>query len=88
MRTVHPLPAQPLGRHEYGGRMVLSADAGRLRTRFDNRVRDVTGVLREHTETFWMWLASRDDIAAELAQHGFTAVPDAGDPAVLTVRRA
>ncbi|MER7688433.1 hypothetical protein [Streptomyces sp. NPDC097610] len=61
---------------------------GRLRTRFDNRVRDVTGVLREHTETFWTWLASRDDIAAELAQHGFTPVPDAGDPAVPTVRRA
>jgi hypothetical protein len=67
--------------------MVLSADAGRLRARFDNWVRDVTGVLREHIETFWMWPASRDDIAAELAQHGFTPGPDAGNPAVLTVRR-
>ncbi|MEU5893305.1 class I SAM-dependent methyltransferase [Streptomyces sp. NPDC047461] len=88
VRTVHPLPAQTLGRHEYGGRMVLSADAGRIRTRFDYWVQDVTGVLREHTETFWMWPASRDDIVAELAEHGFTPVPDAGDPAVLTVRRA
>jgi len=35
--------------------MVLSADAGRLRARCDNWVRDVTGVLREHIETFWMW---------------------------------
>ncbi len=35
--------------------MVLSAEAGRIRTRFDYWVRDGTGVLREHTETFWMW---------------------------------
>ncbi|WP_329557177.1 class I SAM-dependent methyltransferase [Streptomyces sp. NBC_00696] len=85
--TVRPLPPQRLGRHEYGGHMVLSAEAGRIRTRFDYWVRDGTDVVREHTETFWMWPASRDDVAEELAEHGFTPVPDAGDPAVLTVRR-
>ncbi|TQJ92668.1 hypothetical protein FBY22_3569 [Streptomyces sp. SLBN-31] len=33
-----------------------------------------------------MWPAFRDEIAAELAQQrGVTRLPDAGDPAVLTV---
>lgn len=60
--------------------MVLSAGAGRLRTRFDYWVRDVTGVLREYTETFWMWSASRDDIVAELAQHGSPRCPTRAIP--------
>ncbi|MFJ6087885.1 class I SAM-dependent methyltransferase [Streptomyces sp. NPDC092369] len=87
MPTVRPLPPQRLGRHEYGGHMVLSAEAGRIRTRCDYWVRDGTGVVREHTETFWMWPASREDVIEELAEHGLTRVPEAGDLAVLTVRR-
>ncbi len=60
--------------------MVLSAEAGRIRTRFDYWVRDGTGVLREHTETFWMWPASRDDVAEELAEHGFAPGARSGRP--------
>lgn len=33
-----PLPAQPPWRHEYGGRMVLPADASGLQARFGNWV--------------------------------------------------
>ncbi|MEV6760168.1 hypothetical protein AB0N16_05875 [Streptomyces sp. NPDC051105] len=46
------------------------------------------GLAGQHTETFRMWPASRDDIADEPAQARIHPVPDAGDPAVLTVRRA
>ncbi|WP_234342873.1 class I SAM-dependent methyltransferase [Streptomyces fulvoviolaceus] len=52
--TTHDLPTQRIGRHEYGGRMVASADANRIRTRFHYWVRGEGGLLREHHETFWM----------------------------------
>jgi len=84
--TTRDLPAQRVGRHEYGGRMVTSAHLDRIRTRFDYWVRGERGVLREHTETFWMWPASRATLVAELAGSGFTPLPDRTDPAVLAVR--
>lgn len=84
--AIHVLPAQKVGRHEYGGRMVMSADADRIRTRFDYWVRGESGVLREYTETFWMWPASCAELLGELAGSGFVPLPEQADPAVLTVR--
>ncbi|AZQ32766.1 class I SAM-dependent methyltransferase [Streptomyces cyaneochromogenes] len=84
--ATHVLPAQTMGRHEYGGRMVMSADADRIRTRFDYWVRGESGVLRAYTETFWMWPASRAEVLGELAQCGFVPLPERADPAVLAVR--
>ncbi|MGP4085143.1 class I SAM-dependent methyltransferase [Streptomyces sp. KR55] len=84
--TVRVLPGQRVGQHEYGGRMVLSADRGRIHTRFDYWVRGAEGgVLQEHTETFWMWPASRAEIAGDLAEHGFVPLPGRDDPAVLAL---
>jgi SAM-dependent methyltransferase len=86
----HVLPAQRLGRHEYAGRLVMSADEGRIRTRYDYWVRGECGVLREYTETFWMWPASRAELTGELAGAGFLPLSDRADradPAVLAVRR-
>jgi SAM-dependent methyltransferase len=78
-----------IGRHEYGGRMVLSAVGDRIRTRVDYRVRAGGRMLREHTETFWMWPASRSALVRDLERHGFTPSPRPTDPAVLamTLRR-
>ncbi|MFJ8630354.1 class I SAM-dependent methyltransferase [Streptomyces sp. NPDC093568] len=84
--ATHVLPAQKVGQHVYGGRMVMSADADRIRTRFDYWVRGARGVLREYTETFWMWPASRAEVTGELAGSGFVPLPEGDEPAVLTVR--
>ncbi|WP_232838278.1 methyltransferase [Streptomyces geranii] len=84
--TTHDLPAQWIGRHEYGGRVVASADGDRIRTRFDYWVRGEGGVLREHHETFWMWPAARGRVIGELASAGFAPLPGRTDPAVLAVR--
>lgn len=83
--ATHVLPAQKVGGHEYGGRMVMSAAADRIRTRFDYWVRGECGVLREYTETFWMWPASRAEVIGELAESGFVPLPERTDPAVLAV---
>lgn len=84
--TTYVLPPQWVGRHEYGGRRVETADADRIRTRFDYWVRGEEGVLREHSETFWLWPASRAQVIAELEQCGFAALPERADPAVLAAR--
>ncbi|MFJ8107668.1 hypothetical protein [Streptomyces sp. NPDC096132] len=82
---VRVFPHQRIGRHEYGGRMVMSADGGRIRTRFDYWVCGAGSVLREHTETFWMWPSSRAEVIGELERHGFVLLPGRDDPAVLAV---
>jgi SAM-dependent methyltransferase len=84
--TTHDLPTQRVGQHEYGGRMVASADVNRIRACFDYWVRGEGGVLREHNETFWMWPASRKKMIGELEKSGFAPLPDRADPAVLPVR--
>lgn len=61
----------------------MSADGSRLRTRCDYWVRGAEGVLREHTERFWMWPASRAGMISDLAEHGFALLPGGDDPAVL-----
>ncbi|MFF0036364.1 hypothetical protein ACFYRG_09085 [Streptomyces mirabilis] len=43
-------------------------------------------MLREHSETFWMWPASRTKVIAEWAEYGFATLPAQADPAVLAVR--
>ncbi|MFI6007522.1 class I SAM-dependent methyltransferase [Streptomyces sp. NPDC051243] len=80
------LPAQKVGRHEYAARMVMSADGDRIRTRFDYWVRGESGLLREYTETFRMWPASRAEVIGELLGSGFVPRPGRADPAVLAVR--
>ncbi|WP_234439824.1 class I SAM-dependent methyltransferase [Streptomyces bicolor] len=80
------LPAQKVGRHEYAVRMVMPAAADRIRTRFDYWVRGGSGVLREYTETFWMWPASRAEVIGELLGSGFLPRPGRDDPAVPAVR--
>lgn len=87
-RTTHLLPVRTVGRHEYGGRMVTSADEDRIRARFDYWVRGDGRVLRRHDETFWMWPASRAEVIAELKEEGFIALPERPDPSVLAVRLA
>ncbi|WP_238431965.1 class I SAM-dependent methyltransferase [Streptomyces cavernae] len=84
--TTHDLPTQRVGQHEYGGRMVASADVNRIRTRFEYWVRGEGGVLREHTETFWMWPTARTEVIGELEKSGFAPLPERADPAVLAVR--
>jgi hypothetical protein len=42
-------------------------------------------VLREHTETFWMWPASRSRMIDDLARHGFVPSPGHDDPGFLAV---
>lgn len=84
--ATHALPTQRIGQHEYGGRMVVSADANRIRTRFDYWVRGESGVLREYSETFWMWPASRAEVIGELAGSGFVALPERADPVLLAAR--
>ncbi|KOG75909.1 hypothetical protein ADK77_00180 [Streptomyces antibioticus] len=79
------LPQQRIGEHAYGGRMVMSTAGNRIRTRVDYWVRGVEGVLREHSETFWMWPASRSQVIDDLERHGFVPLPGHDDPAVLAV---
>ncbi|MGW1627369.1 class I SAM-dependent methyltransferase [Streptomyces sp. NPDC002172] len=87
LRTVHPLPAQTLGRHEYGGRhgavgrrrpppnpfRLLGAGRDRCAARVHRDLLDVVGFPGRHRR------------GAGPAR--ITPVPDAGDPAALTVRR-
>lgn len=87
-RTTQALPTRTVGRHEYGGRLVTSAEAGRIRARFDYWVCGDGRVLRRHDETFWMWPASREQLIEELEKEGFTALPERPDPSVLAVRLA
>jgi len=87
-KTTHVLPTRTVGRHEYGGRMVTSADVDRIRARFDYWVRGDGRVLRRHDETFWMWPASRAELIAELKEEGFIALPERPDPPVLALRLA
>ncbi|WP_328890916.1 class I SAM-dependent methyltransferase [Streptomyces sp. NBC_00316] len=82
---VRVFPAQRVGRHEYGGRMVMSADGNRIRSRFDYWVCGAEGVLREHTETFWVWPTSRAEVIDGLKAHGFVPLPGRDDPTVLAV---
>jgi hypothetical protein len=65
---------------------VASSDANRIRTRFDYWVRGEGGVLREHSETFWMWPAPRTQVVAELREPGFTPLPERAHPGVPGVR--
>ncbi|QFQ95049.1 class I SAM-dependent methyltransferase [Streptomyces phaeolivaceus] len=84
--TTYEFPAQRIGRHEYGGRMVASPQGDRIRTGFDYWVRGEGGVLREHHETFWMWPAGRAEVVGELRGAGFAPLPERADPSVLAVR--
>ncbi|MER5436713.1 class I SAM-dependent methyltransferase [Streptomyces sp. NPDC002588] len=84
--TTHVFPTQRVGRYEYGGRMVASADVNRIRTRFEYWVRGEGGVLRQHNETFWMWPASRTKVIGELEECGFSPLPERADASVLAVR--
>ncbi|MER6158183.1 class I SAM-dependent methyltransferase [Streptomyces sp. NPDC001868] len=86
--TTYDFPTQWIGRHEYGGRMVASADGDRIRTRFEYWVRGEGGVLREHQETFWMWPAARGEVIGELRESGFAPLPEGAAPSVLAVRAA
>lgn len=72
---VRRLAEKRVGEHVYGGRMTMSAAGYRIRTRADYWVRDAEDVLREHTETFWMWPATRARLTGELAAHGFVPLP-------------
>ncbi|MFD5281694.1 class I SAM-dependent methyltransferase [Streptomyces rubrogriseus] len=85
--VVRRLPEQRVGAHVYGGRMTMSAAGYRIRTRVDYWVRGGRHVLREHTESFWMWPASRTRLIDDLARHGFAPLPGHGDPRVLAVTR-
>ncbi|MFJ4624416.1 class I SAM-dependent methyltransferase [Streptomyces sp. NPDC088812] len=85
--VVRVFPERRIGRHAYGGRMVMSAVGDRIRTRVDYRVRAREGVLREHTETFWMWPASRSELVRDLERHGFTPLSRPTDAAVLAMTR-
>jgi hypothetical protein len=65
--------------------MVLSAEGDRIRTRFDYWVRESGLMLREHTETFWMWPASRTEMTKDLEDHGIVPQPACEDPGVLAM---
>ncbi|MCO6008016.1 methyltransferase [Actinoallomurus purpureus] len=80
------LPIVRVGEHEYGGRMVTSADGERIRAHFDYWVRGRAGRLRERAETFWMWPLSRAELVEEMSEHGFAALPDRGDDVTLAAR--
>ncbi|MEU1231397.1 class I SAM-dependent methyltransferase [Streptomyces sp. NPDC005828] len=85
-RTVVRLLADKrVGEHVYGGRMTLSAAGYRIRARADYWVKGAGGVLREHTETFWMWPATRERLLGELAPHGFAPLPGHEDSELLAV---
>jgi SAM-dependent methyltransferase len=85
--VVRLLPEKRVGGHVYGGRMTMSTAGYRIRNRVEYWVRGAQGVLREHTETFWMWPASRARLIADLERHGFVPLPGYGDPHVLAVTR-
>lgn len=85
--SVKELRARRMGDHEYGGRMVTCPAGDRIRTRFDYWVRGAHGVVRRHTETFWMWPATRSEILTALRRHGFVSSAARHDPAVLAVTR-
>ncbi|MFH8442985.1 class I SAM-dependent methyltransferase [Streptomyces sp. NPDC018026] len=76
---------QRIGEHAYGGHMVMSAVRGRVRTRCHYWVRGSEGLLREHTETFWMWPATRAGLLRDLIGHGFVPLPSRTDPEILAV---
>ncbi|MFF1568223.1 class I SAM-dependent methyltransferase [Streptomyces sp. NPDC058293] len=83
--VVRVLADKRVGEHIYGGRMTMSAAGYRIRTRVDYRVTNAGSVLREHTEAFWMWPATRTRLVDELAQHGFVPLPGHNDPQLLAV---
>ncbi|MFE9622885.1 class I SAM-dependent methyltransferase [Streptomyces sp. NPDC006527] len=83
--VVRLLPEKRVGEHLYGGRMTMTATGYRIRTRVDYWVRSAKGVLREHTETFWMWPASRARITGDLERHGFVPLPGHDAPGLLAV---
>ncbi|MBT2408998.1 class I SAM-dependent methyltransferase [Streptomyces sp. ISL-12] len=85
---VRLLPEQRVGAHTYGGRLTMSPAGYRIRTRADYWVRGAQGVLREHTETFWMWPASRARLTGELARYGFVPLPGHDEPELLAVTLA
>ncbi|MEV7450216.1 class I SAM-dependent methyltransferase [Streptomyces nigra] len=85
--VVRRLPEQRVGAHVYGGRMAMSAAGYRIHTRVDYWVRSGRHVLREHTESFWMWPASRARIVDDLVRHGFVPLTGHDDPRVLAVTR-
>ncbi|MFD5625853.1 class I SAM-dependent methyltransferase [Streptomyces sp. NPDC127072] len=82
---VRSYPERRVGAHVYGGRLIMAADGSRIRARFEYWVRERQRVLREHTETFWMWPASRAELTGSLAEYGFAPLPGRDDPAVLTM---
>ncbi|WP_411153273.1 class I SAM-dependent methyltransferase [Streptomyces sp. A30] len=77
-------PRQRVGRHEYGGHMLMSADGDRIRTRFDYWVRGSGNALREHIESFWMWPATLAELIGDLEKHGFAPLRR-DDPALLAM---
>ncbi|ROQ60169.1 methyltransferase family protein [Streptomyces sp. 840.1] len=83
--VVRIFPERRIGRHEYGGRMVMSAVGGRIRARAHYWVRAQGCMLQEHTETFWMWPASRSALVRDLERHGFTPSSGPTDAAVLAM---
>ncbi|OKK05256.1 class I SAM-dependent methyltransferase [Streptomyces sp. CB02400] len=85
--VVRTFPEQTIGRHVYGGHMVMSAVDDRIRTRCHYWVREAEELLTQHTETFWMWPATRATVLGELARQGFAPLPPRKDPAVLAVVR-
>ncbi|MEU1701733.1 hypothetical protein [Streptomyces pseudogriseolus] len=82
-KSVRALAPRRMGEHEYGGHMVMSPAGDRIRARFDYWVRGGRAAPRCHSETFWMWPATRVDILADLRRHGFDALPPHHDSAVL-----
>ncbi|OPG11110.1 SAM-dependent methyltransferase [Streptomyces sp. GKU 895] len=85
-RTIVRLLADKrVGEHVYGGRITMSAVGNRIRTRADYWVRDAEDVLREQTETFWMWPATRAQLTRELAAHGFAQLPGYEESELLAV---
>jgi len=83
--VVRVLADKRVGAHVYGGRMTMSAAGYRIRTRADYWVRDAEDVLRERTETFWMWPATRAQLTHELAAHGFAPLPGYDESELLAV---
>jgi SAM-dependent methyltransferase len=83
--VVRIFPERRVGGHEYGGRMVMSAAGDRIRARASYWVREGEHILRGHTETFWMWPATRAEMLSDLERHGFAPLPWHGDAAVLAV---
>ncbi|CAM5446387.1 hypothetical protein GCM10010334_27410 [Streptomyces finlayi] len=83
--VVRLLVDKRVGEHVYGGRMTMSAVGYRIRTRVDYWVRRSEDVLREHTETFWMWPATRARLVDELARQDFVPLPGRNDSELLAM---